>query len=78
MSKACPIQEIEQRIELIVQSHSESFESPLDRYDAYESAAISILDSEFDQHEPYLLECMLSSFLHFKQREIGVAFTLQP
>ena len=45
---------------------------PKDQFDAIESMAIAILDSEFDQHIPGALEEYLQTYLYLKQMELGL------
>ena len=44
---------------------------PAEIYERYESVAIAILDSEFDDFEPGLLEEYLQQTLYLKRLELG-------
>ena len=43
-----------------------------DQFDAIESVAIAILDSEFDQYIPGALEEYLHTYLKLKRMELGL------
>ena len=43
-----------------------------DQFDAIESVAIAILDSEFDQYIPGALQEYLMTYLYLKQMELGL------
>lgn len=43
-----------------------------DQFDAIESVAIAILDSEFDQYIPGALQEYLMAYLYLKQMELGL------
>ena len=43
-----------------------------DQFDAIESTAIAILDSEFEQYIPGALEEYLQTYLYLKQMELGL------
>ncbi|MEP1472166.1 MAG: hypothetical protein ABJK25_14435 [Halieaceae bacterium] len=43
-----------------------------DQFDAIESVAIAILDSEHDLHIPGALEQYLQTYLYLKQMELGL------
>ncbi|EED35721.1 hypothetical protein NOR51B_1668 [Luminiphilus syltensis NOR5-1B] len=46
--------------------------SPQDLYDRYEMIAIAILDAEFAEHPPGVLEAYLMAYLRLKELELGV------
>ena len=48
-------------------------DSPQDLYDRYEEMAIAILDAEFAEHSPGVLEAYLMAYLRLKALELGVA-----
>ncbi|EEB79343.1 hypothetical protein GPB2148_2273 [marine gamma proteobacterium HTCC2148] len=43
-----------------------------DQFDAIESTAIAILDSEFEQYIPGALQEYLQTYLYLKQMELGL------
>jgi len=49
-----------------------------DLYDRYEEIAVQILDSEFADHAPGVLENYLRAFLYLKQLELGVTAPSTP
>lgn len=46
--------------------------TPQAQYDLYESIAIQILDSEFDEYEEGVLEEFLVAFLERKREELNI------
>lgn len=57
------------RLEQTFANGKEATMTPQEQYDLYESIAIQILDSEFDEYEEGVLEEYLMVFLESKRKE---------
>ncbi|EED30560.1 hypothetical protein NOR53_556 [gamma proteobacterium NOR5-3] len=64
--------EVGARLEEAVALLPGSPSSPQDLYDRYEEMAIAILDAEFDEHPPGVLEAYLMAYLRMKELELRV------
>lgn len=58
------------RLEQAYANGKEATMTPQEQYDLYESIAIQILDSEFDEYEEGVLEEYLVVFLKQKRKEL--------
>ena len=58
------------RLELAYANCKEATMPPQEQYDLYESIAIQILDSEFDEYEEGALEEYLIEFLKQKSKKL--------
>ena len=56
----------------VLQEDMDQSTPPQDQFDAIESVAIAILDSEFDQYLPGALEEYLRLYLRLKRLELGL------
>ncbi len=56
----------------VLQEDMDPATPPQDQFDAIESVAIAILDSEFEQYVPGALEEYLRLYLQLKQMELGL------
>jgi hypothetical protein len=63
------------RLELAYANGKEAAMTPQEQYDLYESIAIQILDSEFDEYEEGVLEEYLVVFLASKRKELSIKET---
>jgi hypothetical protein len=64
--------EVGARLEKAVMAQLEAALTPQDIYDAYEAAAIAILDSEFDAYPEGILEDYLRTFLYLTELDLGL------
>ena len=58
------------RLELAYARSKEATMTPQEQFDLYETIAIQILDSEFDEYEEGVLEECLAAFLKQKRKEL--------
>jgi hypothetical protein len=70
MKNSRDLSEVSARLELAYANCKEEFMAPQEQYDLYESIAIQILDSEFDDYEEGALEEYLVTFLEQKRKEL--------
>ena len=70
MKNSRDISEVAARLELAYAKCKEEAMTPQEQYDLYESTAIQILDSEFDEYEDGALEEYLIVYLEQKRREL--------
>ncbi|MFT6908761.1 MAG: hypothetical protein ACJAS1_005465 [Oleiphilaceae bacterium] len=66
MKNSRDLSEVSVRLELAYANSKEATMTPQEQYDLYESIAIQILDSEFDEYEEGALEGYLVAFLEHK------------
>jgi hypothetical protein len=66
MKNSRDLSEVSVRLELAYANSKEATMTPQEQYDLYESIAIQILDSEFDDYEEGELEGYLVAFLEGK------------
>jgi hypothetical protein len=64
--------EVGTRLEKAVMANLDESLTPREIYDEYESIAISILDSEFDDYPEETLEQYLRTFLYLKELDLGL------
>tara|TARA_R110002072_G_scaffold69450_2_gene168258 strand:- start:420 stop:659 length:240 start_codon:yes stop_codon:yes gene_type:complete len=60
------------RLESAVSHLPDEPTSPADLFDRYEMVATQILDSEFEDYAPGMLQELLMSFLYVRQIELGL------
>jgi hypothetical protein len=65
--------EVGARLEKAVVAELDTAVTPQDIYDAYETAAIAILDSEFAAYPEGLLEDYLRTFLYLTELDLGLS-----
>ncbi|GAA0858863.1 hypothetical protein [Aliiglaciecola litoralis] len=70
MNKSRELSEVSVRLEQTFTSCKDETMTLQEQYDLYESIAIQILDSEFDEYEEDLLEEYLVTFLKQKRMEL--------
>ena len=70
MKNSRDLSEVSARLEQAYANGKEDALTPQEQYDLYESIAIQILDSEFDEYEEGLLEEYLMAFLKQKRKEL--------
>ena len=70
MNKSRELSEVSVRLEQAYASCKGEVMTPQEQYDLYESIAIQILDSEFDDYEEDVLEEYLVTFLERKRKEL--------
>ena len=68
MKSSRDLSEVSARLEQTYANDQEATMTPQEQYDLYESIAIQILDSEFDEYEEGGLEEYLVVFLEGKRR----------
>jgi hypothetical protein len=66
MKNSRDLAEVSVRLELAYANGQEATMTPQEQFDLYESIAIQILDSEFDEYEEGVLEEYLVAFLEGK------------
>ena len=66
------IAEVDARLEKAVLALSDECLLPQEMYDLYEQAAISMLDSEFDDYPDGELEVYLMGYLEMKRNILGL------
>jgi hypothetical protein len=67
------LSEVGARLEKIVAASINEYSSPLETYELYESVAIAILDSEFDDYPEGELERYLMEYLKHKELELNIS-----
>jgi hypothetical protein len=70
MKNSRELSEVSVRLELAYAYSKEEAMTPQEQYDLYETIAIQILDSEFDEYEEGLLEDCLVTFLKQKRKKL--------
>lgn len=70
MKNSRDLSEVSARLEQAYANSKDETMTPQEQYDLYESIAIQILDSEFDEYEEGLLEEYLVMFLECKRRDL--------
>ncbi|MEP7706444.1 hypothetical protein [Paraglaciecola sp. 25GB23A] len=70
MKNSRELSEVSARLELAYANCKEASMTQQEQYDLYESIAIQILDSEFDQYAEGVLEEYLGDVLERKRREL--------
>jgi hypothetical protein len=70
MKNSRELSEVSVRLELAYANSKEEAMTPQEQYDLYESIAIQILDSEFDEYEEGVLEEYLMVFLESKRIQL--------
>jgi hypothetical protein len=70
MKNSRELSEVSVRLELAYANSKEEAMTPQEQYDLYESIAIQILDSEFDEYEEGVLEEHLMVFLESKRKKL--------
>jgi plasmid maintenance system antidote protein VapI len=70
MKNSRDLSEVAVRLEQAYARSKEAAMEPQEQYDLYESIAIQILDSEFDDYEEGALEEYLVTFLEQKRKEL--------
>jgi hypothetical protein len=70
MKSSRDLAEVSARLEKAYANGQEAIMAPQEQYDLYESIAIQILDSEFDEYEEGVLEEYLMVFLKQKSKEL--------
>jgi hypothetical protein len=70
MKNSRDLSEVSVRLELAYANSKEEAMAPQEQYDLYESIAIQILDSEFDEYKEGVLEGYLMAFLKQKRKEL--------
>jgi plasmid maintenance system antidote protein VapI len=70
MKNSRELSEVSVRLEQAYANSKEATMTPQEQYDLYESIAIQILDSEFDEYEEGVLEEYLVAFLASKRKEL--------
>jgi hypothetical protein len=70
MKNSRALSEVSVRLEQAYADSKEEIMTPQEQFDWYESIAIQILDSEFDEYEEGVLEEYLMAFLESKRREL--------
>jgi len=72
MKNSRELSEVSVRLEQAYVNCKEASMTQQEQYDLYESIAIQILDSEFDDYEEGVLEEYLGDVLERKSRELGL------
>jgi hypothetical protein len=72
MKSSRELSEVSARLEQTFANGKETTMTPQERYDLYESIAIQMLDSEFDEYEEGVLEEYLGAFLDKKVKSLKV------
>jgi len=70
MRNSRDLSEVAVRLELAYARSKEATMTPQEQFDLYETIAIQILDSEFDEYEEGVLEECLAAFLKQKRKEL--------
>jgi hypothetical protein len=70
MKSSRELSEVSARLEFAYAKCKEATMTPQEQYDLYESIAIQILDSEFDEYEEGVLEEYLVVFLEGKRMQL--------
>ena len=70
MKNSRDLSEVSARLEQAYANSKDETMTPQEQYDLYESIAIQILDSKFDEYEEGLLEEYLVMFLECKRRDL--------
>jgi hypothetical protein len=70
MKNSRDLSEVSVRLEQAYANSKEETMAPQEQFDLYESIAIQILDSEFDEYEEGLLEDCLVTFLKQKRKKL--------
>lgn len=70
MKNSRELSEVSVRLEQAYANCKEETMTQQEQYDLYESIAIQILDSEFDEYEEGVLEEYLVAFLEQKRKEL--------
>jgi hypothetical protein len=70
MKNSRDLSEVSVRLEQAYTNSKDDAMTPQEQFDLYESIAIQILDSEFDEYEEGVLEGYLSAFLESKRKEL--------
>jgi hypothetical protein len=70
MNNSRALSEVSARLELAYASCKSAAITPQEQYDLYETIAIQILDSEFDEYKEGVLEEYLVTYLANKRREL--------
>jgi hypothetical protein len=70
MKNSRDLSEVSVRLELAFANSKDDAMTPQEQYDLYETIAIQILDSEFDEYEEGVLEEYLVMFLESKRIQL--------
>ena len=70
MKNSRDLSEVSVRLEQAYANSKEATMTPQEQFDLYETIAIQILDSEFDEYEEGVLEECLAAFLKQKRKEL--------
>jgi hypothetical protein len=70
MKNSRDLSEVSVRLEHAYADSKDDAMTPQEQYDLYESIAIQILDSEFDEYEEGVLEEYLMVFLESKRKKL--------
>jgi hypothetical protein len=70
MKNSRDLSEVSVRLELAFANSKDDAMTPQEQYDLYETIAIQILDSEFDEYEEGVLEEHLMVFLEGKRIQL--------
>ena len=70
MKNSRDLSEVSVRLEQAYANSKDEPITPQEQFDLYESIAIQILDSEFDEYEEGVLEECLAAFLKQKRKEL--------
>jgi plasmid maintenance system antidote protein VapI len=70
MKNSRDLSEVAVRLEQAYSNSKDAAMTPQEQYDLYESIAIQILDSEFDEYEERVLEDYLVTFLEGKRIQL--------